>query len=58
MSFTKRIVGKEQIKEIEVDITKINRYILSDCLIFESQEISNKFREYEKIYNDNRPTVI
>jgi len=58
MSFTKRIVGKEQIKEIEVDITKINRYILSDCLIFESQEISNKFREYEKIYNDNRTTVI
>ena len=58
MSFTKRIVGKEQIKEIEVDITKINRYILSDCLIFESQEISNKFREYEKIYNDNRTNVI
>lgn len=58
MSFTKRIVGKEQIKEIEVDITKINRYILSDCLIFESQEISNKFREYEKIYNTNRPTSI
>lgn len=58
MSFTKRIVGKEQIKEIEVDITKINRYILSDCLIFESQEISNKFREYEKIYNTDRPTVI
>lgn len=58
MSFTKRIVGKKQIKEIEVDITKINRYILSDCLIFESQEISNKFREYEKIYNDNRTTVI
>jgi hypothetical protein len=58
MSFTKRIVGKEQIKEIEVDITKINRYILSDCLIFESQEISNKFRKYEKIYNDNRTTVI
>ena len=58
MSFTKRIVGKKQIKEIEVDITKINRYILSDCLIFESQEISNKFREYEKIYNDKRTTVI
>lgn len=58
MSFTKRIVGKEQIKEIEVDITKINRYILSDCLIFESQEISNKFREYEKVYNTNRTTVI
>ena len=53
MSFTKRFVGKQQIKDIEVDINKINRYLLSDCLIFESQEISNKFKEYEKNFHTN-----
>lgn len=54
MSFNKRFVGKQQLKEIEVDITQINRYLLSDCLIFESQEISNQFKEYEKNFNTNR----
>ena len=54
MSFTKRFVGKQQLKEIEFDINQINRYLLSDCLIFESQEISNQFKEHEKNFNTNR----
>jgi len=54
MSFNKRFVGKKQIEEIEFDINKVSYYILSDCLIFESQKISNQFKEYEKIYKSNR----
>jgi hypothetical protein len=54
MSFNKRFVGKKQIEEIEFDIDKVSYYILSDCLIFESQKISNQFKEYEKIYKSNR----
>jgi len=54
MSFNKRFVGKKQIEEIEFDIDKVSYYILSDCLIFESQKISNQFKEYEKTYKSNR----
>ena len=52
MSFNKRFVGKKQIEEIEFDIDKVSYYILSDCLIFESQKISNQFKEYEKIFRN------
>lgn len=54
MSFNKKFVGKRQIDEIEFDIDRIYYYLLSDCLIFESEKISNQFREYEKKYKSNR----
>ena len=58
MSFRKRFVGKTQLKEIEVDINKISYYLSSDCLIFETQEISNQFKSYEKEYVTNRSLTV
>jgi hypothetical protein len=58
MSFKKRFVGKKQIEEIGIDINKISYYILSDCLIFETDKIRNQFKLYEETYNTNRSFVI
>jgi hypothetical protein len=58
MGFNKRIVGPEQIKGIEKDLTTITRYLNSDCLIFVNNEVEQKFKEYEKKYVPNRINVI
>lgn len=50
MGFTKMIIGKNQIQEIENDINRIKVFLKSDCLIFDSKEYAEKFKEYEKKY--------
>ncbi len=54
MGFNKKFIGENEIKQIDVDITRIRPYLNSDCLIFSSNEVSQKFKEYEKKYNTNR----
>jgi len=54
MGFNKRIVGEEQIRNLEKDLSSIRYYLNSDCLIFLSEDINQKFREYEKKYIYNR----
>jgi len=50
MGFTKKLVGKNQIREIENDINLIKNFLNADCLIFDSTEYTKKFKEYEKQY--------
>jgi hypothetical protein len=57
MGFNKKIVGEEQIKGIEEDLSSIKLYLKADCLIFLSYEVKQKFNKYEKKYISNRITT-
>ena len=50
MGFNKKIVGEEQIDRIDKDLLSIRFYLKADCLIFLSNEVKQKFNEYEKKY--------
>jgi hypothetical protein len=54
MGFNKKFIGKNEIKRLEEDLMSIKGFLNSDCLIFSDNEISQKFKEYEKKYNSNR----
>lgn len=48
MGFNKKIVGEEQIKSLEKDLTGIHFYLNADCIIFTNNEVAKKFKDYEK----------
>jgi hypothetical protein len=48
MGFNKKIIGEEQIKSLEKDLTIINHYLKADSIIFTNNDVAKKFKEYEK----------
>jgi hypothetical protein len=54
MGFNKLIVGKNKIREIESDLNLIEIYKKYDAMIFESNEIRDKFKFFENEYNQNK----
>jgi hypothetical protein len=54
MGFNKIVVGKNKIKEIESDLNLIRIYKKYDAMIFESNEIRNKFKFFENEYNQKK----
>ena len=57
MGFTKMMVGDNEIQEIEKNIERIKVFLKSDCLIFNSKEITEKFRNYEEKYYRQRTSI-
>ena len=57
MGFTKKLIGKNQIQEIENNIDRIKNFLKADCLIFDSKENTEKFKEYEKKYYNQRTGI-
>jgi hypothetical protein len=57
MGFTKKIIGKNQIQEIENNINQIKNFLKADCLIFDSKENTEKFKYYEEKYFNQRTSV-
>jgi hypothetical protein len=57
MGFTKKLIGKNQIQEIENDINRIKNFLKADCLIFDSTEHTKKFKEYEEKYYNQRTGI-
>jgi hypothetical protein len=54
MGFNKIIVGKNKINKIESDLNLIEIYKNYDAMIFESNEIRNKFKFFENEYNQKK----
>ena len=58
MGFNKKIVGELQISNICKNLKEIRYFLNSDCLLFVSKEVEQKFRIYEKKYISDRNSVI
>jgi hypothetical protein len=54
MGFNKLIVGKNKINEIELDSNLLEIYKKYDMMIFESNEIRDKFKTLENEYNQKK----
>jgi len=54
MGFNKIVVGKNKINEIESDLNLIEIYKKYDAMIFESNEIRDKFKFFENEYNQKK----
>ena len=48
MGFNKKIVGELQISNICKNLNEIKYFLNSDCLLFVSKEVEQKFKTYEK----------
>jgi hypothetical protein len=57
MGFNKKIVGELQIDSICKNLNEIRYFLKSDCLLFTTNEVEQKFRTYEKKYISDRNSV-
>jgi len=51
MGFNKVFLGKNEIEKIDLDLNLMEIYKKYDAMIFESNEVRDKFKNFENDYN-------